>query len=512
VGLAGDYVDPIGKITAQDEALYAHSAIRMARQGEWLTPKFMGRYALYKPPLLMWAAGLSARLLGITRIGLRLPVALLAAFAVGLIFLWAAEVVGWQAGAAAALLVMGNRQWHVLAGMCMTDGLLVAFYTAAMYCLFSDPWLESGIALWGFSASVAAAILTKSIAGVLPLAVLGLYWLVAPRQCKPCFRRVGYAGALSLALAAPWFAYQLLAHQRWFWTEQVLVEILGFGAGAPQQTSQENLAATDPVLLASALVAIPAWALAVRKQSGEATLLACWLAVLGGAVLGWQYRNASYLLPMVPALAILATTHGPLTSKSTAPWMLLLVCATSLGKAALPEAPFGISFEEGTVQKAKGPLSDYCERARGNELIVADVADDLYASTLPLAGLRYCTVGVSVAGGKYAMPFDYMGIAIAAQQFDDLAKWEPSYRRHLREWGLDSSEPIGTLIVVQSTEELAAVVRAHPASDFFLPAKYHAAMEGLAPQELVGGSSDYFLLLSREHLVRPSPPAWACRL
>src|SRR5665647_1151359 len=56
VGLAGDYIDPIGKITAQDEALYAHSAIAMARNGDWLTPRFMGRYALYKPPLLVWAA------------------------------------------------------------------------------------------------------------------------------------------------------------------------------------------------------------------------------------------------------------------------------------------------------------------------------------------------------------------------------------------------------------------------------------------------------------------------
>jgi hypothetical protein len=39
VGLAGDYVDPIGKITAQDEALYAHSAIAMSQpHGDWLTP------------------------------------------------------------------------------------------------------------------------------------------------------------------------------------------------------------------------------------------------------------------------------------------------------------------------------------------------------------------------------------------------------------------------------------------------------------------------------------------
>src|SRR5262249_53349361 len=156
---------------------YAHSAIRMALQGGWLTPVFMGRYGLYKPPLLMWASGISARLLGVSRLGLRLPVALISSLAVGFVFLWAAEIRGWQAGAAAALPLVSNRLWHVLAGMCMTDGLLVAFYTAAMYCLFSDPWLESGIALWGFAASVAAAILTKSVAGVLPLGVLGLYWL-----------------------------------------------------------------------------------------------------------------------------------------------------------------------------------------------------------------------------------------------------------------------------------------------------------------------------------------------
>jgi len=522
VGLAGDYVDPIGKITAQDEALYAHSAIRMATLGGWLTPMFLGRFGLYKPPLLLWAAGVSARILGITRIGLRLPVALFASFAVGLIFLWAAEVRGWQAGAAAALLLVSNRLWQVLGGMCMTDGLLLAFYTAAMYCLFSDPWLESAIALWGFAAAVAGAILTKSIAGVLPLGVLGLYWLVAPRKEKPRFQRVCYAGTLALALASPWFVYQLLVHRRWFWTEHILLEILGYGAGAPRQTSQENpalfylmrLAATDPVLLASALVAIPAFALALRKRSGEATLLACWLAALAATVLGWQYRNASYLLPAVPALALLATTFGPLSSKTTAPWMLLLLCAAALAKTAVPEMPFGISFQEGTVQKAAGAISGYCERARGNELIVADVDDDLYASTLPLAGLRYCVVGGAATGGPYSMPFDYLGIAVGAQQFDDLQQWEPAFRQHLREWGLDSREPVATLVVLRSAAELGDVVRAHPASDFLVPVQYGPALESPAREshETVAASQAYLLLLARQAQPRQSPPRWGCRL
>jgi 4-amino-4-deoxy-L-arabinose transferase-like glycosyltransferase len=37
-------------IAARDEALYSHTALRMARQGDWLTPRFLDRLALYKPP------------------------------------------------------------------------------------------------------------------------------------------------------------------------------------------------------------------------------------------------------------------------------------------------------------------------------------------------------------------------------------------------------------------------------------------------------------------------------
>src|SRR5215469_17749992 len=89
VGLAGDYVDPVSRVTAQDEALYANVSIHMAREGGWLTPKFMGRYALSKPPLLCWMSAVAARFFGIFTFVLRLPVAAIAALAAGLLFLWA---------------------------------------------------------------------------------------------------------------------------------------------------------------------------------------------------------------------------------------------------------------------------------------------------------------------------------------------------------------------------------------------------------------------------------------
>ena len=520
VGMAGDYVDPIGRITAQDEALYAHSAIHMAREGGWLTPMFMGRYALYKPPLLAWMAGLSVRIGGVSRLALRFPIALACSLAVGLIFLWVAELRSWQAGACAVLLLVSSHLWHVLGSMCMTDGLLAAFFIAAMYCLFADPWLESKTALWCFSGSVAAAVLTKSIAGVLPLATLGLYWLMAPRTHKPAFSRICTAAGLAALLAAPWFVYQMLAHGHWFWAEHFGVEILGYGTGAPPQASAENhllfygmrMALLDPVLTAAALVALPAFAAELRKRSAAAVLLLCWAAAVLGSVFGWQYRNVAYLLPLLPAMAILAAVYGPFAQMRPSWWMAMLAGAALLLKTLAPDAPWGISFHRGTVQAVAPIVSNYCQQARANELILVGMDDDLYASILPLERLRYALQGPARAEGPYAMSFAQMGIVVTAAQFDELEKWTPVFRQRLREWGLDSDAPIGTLIVAESPGDFAAMVRAHAGSDFLFPDHLRAAVEAAAAAThvMVEAAPGHFLLLSREGRRRAGALGWSC--
>ncbi|HEY1339260.1 MAG TPA: glycosyltransferase family 39 protein [Bryobacteraceae bacterium] len=516
VGIAGDYVDPIAKITAQDEALYANSSIHAATAGGWLTPMFMGRFALYKPPMLIWAAGLSARILGVSRIALRLPIALLCSLSAGLVFLWAAELRSPLAGICAAGLLVSNHLWHVLGGLSMTDGLLVAFFTAAMYILFADPWLESRAALWGFAGSVAAAVLTKSVAGVIPVAALGLYWMVAPRPERPRLSRAALAVVLAGALAAPWFVYQLLVHGRWFWAEHIQVELLGFGAGAPPQTTQESqwlfylkrLPLIDPVLTAAALVAIPAFALALRKRSASATLLLCWMAAVIAAVLAFQYRNVAYLLPLMPALAVLAGGYGP---KGWDAALAVLVAGAFVLKAAMPVQPWGVSFEAGTIQKMAPALRNYCERRRGNELILVGMEDDLVASTLPLARLRYCLLAAPPADTRYGMKFREMGIILSSDEFNYLERARPMFRDRLREWGLDSDQPIGTLVMAPSMSDLAAMVRAHPADDFVLPDSYGPSVLPDAAHEREDAAG-YFFLLSKVAKPRGDPPHWPCEM
>jgi len=349
-----------------------------------------------------------------------LPVVIVAAVGLGLVFLWGSEVAGVGAGVCAALLLLGNHLFHTLSTLCMTDGLLFAFVAAAVYCLYMDPWLESRGALVGFSAASAGAILTKGIAGCFPVGLLVTYWLAARPKERPRKARIVVAGGLSAALAAPWFVYQLAVHQRWFWTEHVLVEIFGYGGGTPPQTSHEGpltfylvrLAATDPVLLAVAAVSVPGFFAALRRRTAGPTLLACWLGLTTAATLGWQYRNASYLLALLPPLALMAACYGPFSGRRYSPWMLAALCGGFLVKAASPEAPWGLNYRAGTIQPVATALSQYCNEAGSNDLIVVDLADDLYGSTLPLQRLRYAVVGDLPARGDYAMPFEKMGIIV----------------------------------------------------------------------------------------------------
>ncbi len=521
VGLAGDYLDPIAKVSAQDEALYSHSAIRMATQGDWLTPRFLGRFALYKPPLTIWVSAASAKLLGVSRIALRLPMILIAACGLGLLFLFAAELSSWQAGAFAVALLLCNRLWMTTASMALTDGMLASFEIAAMYCLFADPWLESPAAFWGFAASFAAAVLTKGIgAGPLALAFV-LYCVCAPSNYRPSPRRAIAAIAAAAALVLPWYLYQAIAHTRWFFTEHFGLEIFSFGSGTPPQTTQEShvvfylkrLLWIDPVLLALALTALPAWFSALRKRSAEATLLACWLAPMLAAVFLWQYRNATYLIPCLAPAALAAAVYTPLANRS-ARWTAVALTAAFAMKLAMPAAPWGLSFDSGTIQPAAAPLQRYCRLARGNELIVADLVDDLYASTLPLANLRYALVSNNMSGGQLTMDFPGMGITMSAAQFDAFDAWAPHYRGTLRQWGIVSDEPLARLIVASTPAELMEVVRAHPLVDFFAPDRYRAAAEAAAGEEhrLADAAPGYFLLLARERLPRGSLPQWTCEM
>jgi hypothetical protein len=101
---------------------------------------------------------------------------------------------------------------------------------------------------------------------------------------------------------------------------------------------------------------------------------------------------------------------------------------------------------------------------------------------------------------------------MSAAQFDDLDAWKTHFRAVLRQWGVDSDEPLARLIVVSAPAQLMDLVRAHPRTDFFLPDRYRPAAQAAdgAGHEWLNAPPGFFLLLAARQMPRAESPQWSC--
>ncbi len=301
-GIASALANAVDGIHAQDESIYANPALRTAAQGNWLTPLVMGRFYFHKPPLLYIFTGLSLKAFGPSLFSLRLPSLLAGSLTAALLFFWCAGARGLWAGLTAVLLLLSNSAWVTFARLCYTDTLLAFFTVAAMFAVDRDPRLERPTARWSFIAFDAAAILTKSVAGVLPLLALTVFAAIGSREQRPALARILRVIAWIALLIAPWHLYLLLAHRQWFFTEYIKMELFQWALHPPVPRSDQitvwfylkRLFLTDPFLSVAALLTLPLLALEFRKRKTDARWLACWLAVVAIAVFSAYINGAIF--------------------------------------------------------------------------------------------------------------------------------------------------------------------------------------------------------------------------
>ena len=514
-GPAEVYSDPVSRVRAQDETEYANSATRMATQGGWATPRFMGRYLLVKPPLLIWLSALSMKLSGVSLFAFRLPTLLAGAFATVLLVLWAARSHSWWAAAAAGLLLAGNPLWHTFSRIAYTDMLLAAAMTSALGALARDPGLAKRAGIAVFGASVAAGIMAKNAAGLLPVFVLAVLYLLTRRRPSA---GVWKALALAALLAAPWHIYQAIVHGQWFWADYVKIQLLAFGLNPPAQPAVESHAVfylkrlwlTDPVLSLGAAVALPLLLRAAWQRKAEAALLTAWIAVVVAALTAFQYRNLPYLLQLIPPLSLVAAEYSPLASVKWRPVTIVVLCGAFCVKAWSAQSAWGLSYANVAPLAAVAPLRWYAGLARSNELIAVDSDDEFYAAVLPLPRVRYCFIDPSHVVLRYAPHYGTLGITVSAAQFNQLERWEPEFRAGLREWGLDSGEPIATSIYVESAEDVLRMIATHSGSDFYLPKELLGPVEAASDgtHRIYPLSNGRFFLLARNSERFAGPRVW----
>lgn len=489
--IASGYLDPVAKIQAQDEAVYSHAALRMAKQGDWATPHFMDRFFLYKPPLSYWLAAASVKSLGASALALRLPSILASAVVCVLVFRYA----GWLAAA----LTASNLLFFTMARRNMTDGPL-CLATVGMWALMhGDPKLERRRSQALAALAIAAAILVKSTAGAIPVAILCAAWVA---QRFPLSRLAGVLAA-SLALSAPWFLYQYAVHPRWFWGEFVQVELLAFGAGAPPQTTSESAAAfyahrlweMDPWLCAMAVVAVPGL---IRAWRDSAVLLA-WIVVMVAAISGYQYRNATYLLPLIPALAIVAGTHGPLPRP----------IGWALGTALLAARLYGGYYTPQDTLVGVELSERRCSMGRSNDLILAGAEEQFYSTVLSMPRVRYAFPGDGQVPKGFSLDFREMGVVLTVDEFLAPAAARAKYGPRLAAWGLPDDNALGAVIAMPNAGDLAKLVESSPAADFIISAASKSGLRGVPHSVESDASGNLLLLAPNQSGGKPGGP---CRM
>ena len=207
-----------------DEATYAEVAHEAVANHSYLDFTWNGRSYAKKPPLLFWAIAGSFKVLGESEFAARLPSVVAGLATLLLIYLTAAGVAGRLAGTLAALAPLQFYFFIARGGRdCATDAPLLFFLTLALYAILRAREDRRFCALAGVASGL--AILSKGLAGTIPLIIAPLAMFVLPG-----FEAIGLAGlaivfGCAVAVAAPWYLYEAL-YNPGFWTSFVHHETL----------------------------------------------------------------------------------------------------------------------------------------------------------------------------------------------------------------------------------------------------------------------------------------------
>ena len=296
-------------LPAIDDCFYARKGVEMGRRGPSFTVTINGEPTFQNPPLAFWILGLSFRTFGENDLAARLPSVLMALGILAAVFRIGTLVSGPDVGAAAAAMLLLTPGLTNQARRCMLDVPLTFWVTLAMLVLVESRRRPHLLPLFGLP--LACGLLTKSLLGLLPLALAIGVAVVVPAY-RPLLRRPGLwlgVGA-GLLLAATWPVHQWTTFGIDALRQHYLLEIMN-RATARLDVWQVLLgypktlfALYQPVIIPAILGAVVLWRR--RSTAGEAGVMAVWAFLPVLLYSASSARAARYVYPTLPALALCA--------------------------------------------------------------------------------------------------------------------------------------------------------------------------------------------------------------
>lgn len=300
-----------------DETRYASVAWEMWQRGDFLVPHVNGEPYSHKPPLLFWLIHVGWAVFGVNDWWPRLVAPLCALAALPLTrmlarLLWPEER---ESATLAAWTLLGTALFAALVTLLMFDLLLMLSVMVAMVGLLRAARGERTAGVLWLGAGIGLGVLAKGpvvLLHVLPVAVAAPWWAPAARAA-PARWTLGLLGGLVLgaAIALAWAVPAGISggeayRNAIFWGQTAGRVSESFAHRAPWWYYAPLL----PLILFPWLVWPALWrglrALGFGADAMGVRFLAAWLAL---TVVGFSFvsgKQAKYLLPMLPAFALLA--------------------------------------------------------------------------------------------------------------------------------------------------------------------------------------------------------------
>src|SRR6266536_2325205 len=310
------------------DTIHAEAAREIVQRHDWVTLYTDGIRYLEKAPLMYWATAASYKLFGASEWSTRLPLMLgvlallLATYALG------KRAWGERAGFYATVVLVTSLGPYIFTRFQIPDiivGLWMAL-SAFFFLVSLEQEKPSRWVCWGFAATCALNVLTKSLIGlVFPLGAVFLYLLATGNVRHILKLRLVSSTFVFLAIAAPWHIWAALRNPAqgavrgflWFYfVNEQFLRYIGKRVPAGYDTVPLLIfwaltilwLAPWMVFLPQGLKQVPLFGSGLRNrldasQRASLFLFICALVVVGFFTL--STRQEYYTLPAIPAMAVL---------------------------------------------------------------------------------------------------------------------------------------------------------------------------------------------------------------
>ena len=314
-------------LSRRDEGRYAETSREMiVPGGDFWQMRLMGVRYYEKPPMIYWLSGASMKAFGVNAAAARLPLLLSMIATLALGYHWTRREWGPDAARLGTLVLFSCTGFMIAMSYLLTDPALVMFMTATCLFLF-EAYHPDGNRSWRWLLAAAAAawggILTKGfIALVLPGAILFL-WLLWERRLRNLWRWSLLPVGLLFLLALTAILWHIEHHNPDFNFRFIVQEHFQRFTGTREiQGHEEPFWFYIPVLL----VLLAPWAFFIPrtirgirahqdlKTNSFTRFLVVWAAVIFLFFSASSGKLISYLMPLLPPLALLIARRGLLSS------------------------------------------------------------------------------------------------------------------------------------------------------------------------------------------------------